>query len=111
MPAHALPVIGEIGAALSTHALRHRVLVSNIAQRDSIGYRRLAVRLAPAWSIASAGHARPPATVVPEPPGAETSLEGDLAALSSNALRYQALARSLGAYFSLLGAALDGGRA
>lgn len=114
MTAIAPSVIEPLDAALSASALRHRVAVANVAHRDSEGYRRLAVRFEPAWAAAPArpgmaSHAA--ATVVAEPPGADTSLERDLAAMSSNALHYQALARSLGAYLSLLGAALDGGRA
>lgn len=114
MTAIATPVIEPLDAALSASALRHRVAIANVAHRDSEGYRRLAVRFEPAWSAASwrsgASH-QVAATVVAEPRGADTSLERDLASMSSNALHYQALARSLGAYLTLLGAALDGGRA
>lgn len=99
-----LPVIDQAGAALSAAALRHRVIVGNIAHRDAQGYQRLAVRFERAWGTDGADAAT--ARVVHEPRGAEGSLEGDLAAMSSNALAYQALARSLGAYFALLGGAL-----
>jgi flagellar basal body rod protein FlgB len=115
MTAIATPVIEPLDAALSASALRHRVAVANVAHRDSEGYRRLAVRFEPAWGAAAPWPSDPSprlsTTVVAEPPGADTSLERDLASMSSNALHYQALARSLGAYLSLLGAALDGGRA
>jgi len=115
MAAIATPVIEPLDAALSASALRHRVAVANVAHRDSEGYRRLAVRFEPAWGAAapwpSDRSPRLATTVVAEPPGADTSLERDLASMSSNALHYQALARSLGAYLSLLGAALDSGRA
>ena len=115
MTAIATPVIEPLDAALSASALRHRVAVANVAHRDSEGYRRLAVRFEPAWGAAapwpSDRSPRLATTVVAEPPGADTSLERDLASMSANALHYQALARSLGAYLSLLGAALDSGRA
>lgn len=114
MTAIAPSVIEPLDAALSASALRHRVAVANVAHRDGEGYRRLAVRFEPAWAAAPSRPGATPhaaATVVAEPHGADTSLERDLASMSSNALHYQALARSLGAYLSLLGAALDGGRA
>jgi flagellar basal body rod protein FlgB len=103
------PVIDQAGAALSAAALRHRVIVGNLAHRDAQGYQRLAVRFDQAWGSGAAG-AAPTARIVHEPRGAEASLERDLASMSSNALAYQALARSLGTYFALLGGAL-GGRA
>ena len=106
-----LPLIDQAGAALSGAALRHRVIVGNIANRDAEGYHRLAVRFDQAWRTAPGGVGeRTTARVVHEPRGAEASLERDLALMASNALAYQALARSLGSYFALLGSAL-GGRA
>lgn len=102
-----LALIDQAGAALSAAALRHRVIVDNIAHRDAEGYRRLAVRFDQAWG-SSPAHTTETARVVPEPRGAEASLERDLASMASNALAYQALARSLGAYFALLGSALGG---
>ena len=104
-----LALIDQAGAALSAAALRHRVIVGNIAHRDAEGYRRLAVRFDESWGARPGGTGRAAAArVVPEPRGAEASLERDLASMSSNALAYQALARSLGAYFALLGSALGG---
>lgn len=106
-----LPVIDQAGAGLSAAALRHRVIVGNIANRDAEGYRRLAVRFEQVWgSRPDRGGGASTARVVFEPRGAEASFERDLASMASNALAYQALARSLGAYFALLGSAV-GGRA
>ena len=104
-----LPLIDQASAALSAAALRHGVIAGNIANRDAEGYRRLAVRFEQAWGIhpGRAGDATT-ARVVHEPHGVEASLERDLASMASNALAYQALARSLGAYFALLGSALGG---
>jgi flagellar basal body rod protein FlgB len=104
-----LSPIDQAGAALSAAVLRHRVIAGNIANRDAEGYRRLAVRFEQAWG-SPAGRAGDAATarVVHEPRGVEASLERDLASMASNTLAYQVLARSLGAYFSLLGSALGG---
>jgi len=92
-------VVDQVSAALSRASLRHEVIASNIANRDSQGYQRLQVRFDAALSRAS---------VVPErPPGddaAPVSLEQDMVALSANSAQYAALARVLSRYFSIVSA-------
>ena len=97
MSSSAFPVIDQIGAALSVSSLRHEAIASNIANRDSEGYRRLHVRFTGALDAAGDVRLAPEAA-----PGTPPSLEQDLVALSSNALRYEALTRSLSRYFSIL---------
>ena|SRR5690348_14180666 len=94
-----MSVIDQISAALSVASLNHRVIASNIANRDSEGYQRLQVRFDAAMDRA---------TVVPERTAASdptsTSLEGDLVELSANSAQYEAMARVLSRYFSILNA-------
>ena len=75
------------------------MIASNIANRDTEGYQRLQVRFDAALERAD---------VVPVPAApngdAQVSLEQDLVALSSNSAQYQALARVLSRYFSIVSA-------
>ena len=91
-------IIDHVSAALSRASLKHEVIASNIANRDTQGYQRLQVRFDAAMERAS---------VVPVPANpdgeAQVSLEQDLVALSSNSAQYAALARVLSRYFSILG--------
>jgi flagellar basal-body rod protein FlgB len=96
MTAPILPVVDQISAALSVSNLRHEVIASNIANRDSQGYQRLKVRFDQAMSGGES------ATVVNDYSAADVSLEQDLVALSSNTLRYESLARALRGYFALI---------
>lgn len=88
---HSLGLIEQVSGALSSASLEHEVIVSNIANRDTEGYRRLQVSFDQVLSDVA-------------PAGEPVSLEQDLLALSANAGRYQALAHSLRQYFSILGA-------
>lgn len=81
---------------MSVQSLRHEVIVSNIANRDAVGYQRLKVAFD--RSFEAAGRA----TVVPEASNTPVSMEDDLVALSSNSMQYQALARVLNRYFVVL---------
>jgi flagellar basal-body rod protein FlgB len=95
----ALSVVDQVSAALSLASLRHQVIASNIANRDTEGYQRLQVRFDAAMERAD---------VVPEPvdanEAAPVSLEQDLVALSSNSGQYESLARVLSRYFSIVSA-------
>lgn len=97
MPATAVPLIDQIAAAMSTRNLRHEVIVSNIANRDTQGYQRLRLQFDRAMD-----QARRP-TVAADTSGASVSLEQDLVALTSNSGKYQAMARVLSRYFSIIG--------
>ena len=94
-----LSVVDQVSAALSRASLQHEVIASNIANRDTEGYQRLQLRFDAALERAS---------VVAEPANAQAdapvSLEQDLVALSSNSARYEALARVLNRYFSIVSA-------
>jgi flagellar basal-body rod protein FlgB len=92
-------VVDQVSAALSLASLKHQVIASNIANRDTQGYRRLQVSFDAAMEQAD---------VVAEPASANdvapVSLEQDLVAMSSNAAQYASLARVLSRYFSILSA-------
>lgn len=105
-------VVDHVSAALTVSSLRHQVVASNIANRDTVGYQRLAVQFAAAWQHAGE-EPLPAAHVVAEPAAPATSapsIEQDLLALSGNATHYQALTRSLNRYFAIAGAITLGGR-
>lgn len=107
MSPSAVDTVDQVAAAMSLAAMRHQVISSNIANRDAMGYQRLAVRFETAWEAAP--------HVVTEPPqgadqAAAPSLETDMVALSNNTMNYQALARALSRYFALQ-AVVAGGRA
>ena len=95
----AVSVVDQLSSALSLASLKHQVIASNIANRDTQGYQRLQVNFDAAMERAD---------VVAEPAGtndaAPVSLEQDLVALSSNAAQYESLARVLSRYFSIVGA-------
>lgn len=96
MPIPALSVVEQISTALSVASLRNEVIASNIANRDTQGYQRLKLRFEqafdqPAVASVSADVSAPP-----------VSLEQDLVALSTNSARYEALARALSRYFSIV---------
>jgi flagellar basal body rod protein FlgB len=91
-------VIDQISASLSVSSLRNQVIASNIANRDTVGYRRLQVNFKRAMDGAGS------AAVTGERASAPVSLEQDLVALSSNSMQYQALAHTLSRYFSIISA-------
>ncbi len=112
MPVPAPNVIQEVSAALTTAGLRHQVIASNIANRDSVDYQRLAVQFTEAMRGDGATTAK---VVGEEPPAAGDaaaipSLEQDMLALSTNAMNYQALARALARYFAIVETAASSGR-
>jgi flagellar basal-body rod protein FlgB len=111
MPVSAPNVVDQVSAALALASLRHQVIASNVANRDSVGYQRLALRFADALGRDDAAAPRVVAEVSTS--GAEAaapSLEEDMLALSSNAMNYQALARALARYFTIAETVASGGR-
>lgn len=94
MAVSAPSVVDQVSAALSVASLRHQVIASNVANRDTDGYQRLKLQFDRAMS---AGIAVDAAT---EPP----SLEQDMVELSANAAHYGALTRVLTRYFSIVSA-------
>jgi flagellar basal body rod protein FlgB len=89
-------MIEQVSAAMSTASLRHQVIASNIANRDSQEYQRLQLQFERALDGAQT------ASVAAETTAAPLSLEQDMVALSSNAAHYGALARILTRYFSIV---------
>jgi flagellar basal-body rod protein FlgB len=111
--------VDQVAVALSLAGLRHRIIGSNLANREAQGYERLT--LAPGGELSAAA----PTTFAGESlartsladrglvkvdTGAPSSLEDDMVALSANTLRYQALVRGLSRYFSIAEAVMNGGR-
>lgn len=93
MPVPAVSVIDQVASSLSVKSLQHQVIASNIANRDTQGYQRLQLQF---------DHALEHARAVPVAAATDVSLEQDLVALSSNTAQYQALARVLSRYFSIV---------
>lgn len=90
--------IDQVSNALSLASLRHEVIASNIANRDAEGYQRLQVRFDATMQRAE---------VVPVPGDVadpQIAIEQDAVALSTNSAQYEALARVLSRYFSILNA-------
>src|SRR6218665_2053018 len=100
--------IDQVSAALSVASLRHQVIASNIANRDTEGHQRMKVAFDRAWDAGDAAPLR--AKVVPESAARMPSLEEDMVALSTNGLDYQALARALSRYLSIAQTIANGGR-
>jgi flagellar basal-body rod protein FlgB len=92
----AVSVVDQVSASLSLRSLQHQVIASNIANRDTQGYQRL--RLTFDGALEQAGTAR----VDVDGATAPASLEQDLVSMSSNSAQYQALARVLSRYFSII---------
>jgi flagellar basal body rod protein FlgB len=93
-----ISAIDQVSAALSLASLRHETIASNIANRDAQGYQRLQVRFDEAMQRGQ---------IVPapaDPADPQPSIEQDAVALSTNTAQYEALARVLSRYFSILGA-------
>jgi flagellar basal-body rod protein FlgB len=88
-------LIDQISAAMSVRSLEHQAIASNIANRDTQGYQRLKVQFDHALDHAGA-------FITTDKSAAPISVEEDLVALSTNVGRYQALARSLSRYFSII---------
>ena len=95
-------VVDQVASALSASSLRHQAIASNIANRDTPGYQRLATSF-----DAAMGSAR---FVAEDASSATPSLEQDVVALSGNALRYESLSRALARYFSIVSAITNGAR-
>ena len=88
-------VTDEISAAMSLRSLQHRVLASNLANRDTQGYQRLQMQFDRALAQARVVAAAPDAAD-------HASLDQELVALFTNAGEYQAMARVLNRYFAIL---------
>lgn len=95
-PLNASP-IDQISASMSISSMRHQVIASNISNRDAVGYQRMKLTFDQAMNADSA-------RIVPDAANAGASVEQDLIDLSSNALHYEAMARVLTRYFSMIGA-------
>lgn len=104
MPVVAASVVEQVSAAMSVASLRNEAIASNIANRDTPGYRRLQVQFDRAMEQAR------PVLVAASETQSPVSLEQDLLSLTSNAGRYGTLARVLNRYFSILGAITSDGR-
>jgi flagellar basal body rod protein FlgB len=89
-------VIDQIAAAMSVTNLRHEVITSNIANRDTQGYQRLKVEFQRVLGEL------PAATVRADTSGVTPALDQEVVALSSNSGHYQALARVLSRYLSII---------
>lgn len=88
--------IERISAALSLANLKHQVIANNIANRDTEGYRRLAVRFDAAMERGRVVPAENAAAGI-----GPVSLEQDLVALSANSAHYEAMTKVLSRYFSI----------
>lgn len=93
-----IAVIDQVSAAMSLRSLQHEVIASNVANRDAQGYQRMKLQFDGAMDRAGA------ARIVADDAAGSASLEDDLVALSSNSMRYQALAGALSRYFSIVDA-------
>jgi len=89
-------VIDQISASLSVSSLQNQVIASNIANRDTQGYQRMKLSFDNAMEQANT------TAVTADKTNMSVSLEQDLVALSSNSMQYQALARALNRYFSII---------
>jgi flagellar basal body rod protein FlgB len=98
MSASPTSVIDQISASMSITSLRHQVIASNISNRDAQGYQRMKLSFDQAMGASPVPH------VVADRTDAGASVEQDLIDLSSNAMRYEAMARALSRYFAMVGA-------
>jgi flagellar basal body rod protein FlgB len=98
MPTPAVSVVDQISASMSITSMRNQVIASNISSRDAQGYQRMKL----SFDRALSGEHK--ASVVPDKANAGASVEQDLIDLSTNALHYEAMARVLTRYFSMIGA-------
>src|SRR5882724_4326044 len=94
----ALSVIDRISASMSVGSLRNQAIASNIANRDTQGYRRLKLGFDQAMDRAGA------AAIIADGSSTPVSLEQDLVDLSANAGHYESMARVLSRYFSIINA-------
>ena len=104
MSSFALPVIDQIAASMSASSLQNQLIAGNIANRETVGYQRLKLRFDDAMDQAGA------ATIVADTVPEAVSIEQDLVALSANAMHYQAMARVLSHYFSVISAITNSSR-
>jgi flagellar basal body rod protein FlgB len=98
MSVPAVSVIDQVSASMSLRSLQHQVIASNIANRDTEGYQRLRLTFAGALDEVSS------ARVATDTAHGNVSIEQDMVSMSSNAAQYQALARVLSRYFSIIAA-------
>ncbi len=98
MSVPALSVVDQVSASMSVRSLQHQVIASNIANRDTQGYQRLRLTFDSAMEQVRS------VRVSADTSAAPASLEQDLASMSSNSAQYQALARVLSRYFSIIAA-------
>jgi flagellar basal body rod protein FlgB len=99
--------VEQVSAALSTASMKHQVIASNIANREALGYQRLAVQFA---QVLQGDRAAPTVVAEPSSASAAASVESDMVALSANAMNYQVLAKLLGRYLAIEQAVANGGR-
>ena len=116
-------LVDRISAAMTVSSLRNQVISTNIANHGVPGHTRSAVvfdqamRTAFEQQLGATGSATQPADVlnyvqVVQTPAQDdaSSLETDVVDLSSNALQYQVLARTLNRYFSIASLMAMGGK-
>jgi flagellar basal-body rod protein FlgB len=96
MSVPAVSIVDQVSASLSLRSLQHQVIASNIANRDTQGYQRLRLTFDGALEQISS------ARVGADTSAAPVALEQDMVAMSSNSAQYQALARVLSRYFSII---------
>ncbi|HKU13561.1 MAG TPA: flagellar basal body protein [Steroidobacteraceae bacterium] len=104
MSVPAVSIVDQVSASMSLRSLQHQVIASNIANRDTQGYQRLRLTFDGALEQMSSAHVSADTTRAP------VSLEQDMVAMSSNSAQYQALARVLSRYFSIIATITGQGR-
>lgn len=98
MPVPNVTVIDQVSASMSMRSLEHRVIATNIANRDTEGYQRVKLQFDRALDGTQS------MTLATQEQGEPVSIEHDVVALSANSVQYQGLARALGRYFSIISA-------
>lgn len=101
-----------VSAALDAMELRHRVIATNIANADAVGYVKQTVSF---QAQMDAGLGRPAAAeVVPaRGPAGEAlpiRLDQEAAEMAANSLQYQALLKALSRHYSVLQTAVSDGK-
>lgn len=113
------PMLNLLAKAVDVAALRQSVHASNVANADVAGYRRLEVQFAPELTAAVEGRAldaqgmNAAATQIPElvpSTDSQVHLDQEMAQMSQNALRYQALLSAFEKTISVLRYAAREGR-
>ncbi|WP_172200443.1 hypothetical protein [Niveibacterium sp. COAC-50] len=107
-------LVERLSVSMSMASFQHRVIAHNVANASTPGFVRQRVAFDAALTAAAdanagvrpgsqtvAAHAR----IIAEQPTPSSGIETDMMALSTNGLRYNALARALSRYLSIASAA------